>query len=363
MSMTVEAVEEAAEINTACDEITRRPKALLDLPFYKSLPSKPIAIDWACGSMDELLKLDILSLDGVQPTEDEHFKVNGGIVYTDPTEESLRIYERRKAEFQYISVVVNSYAIKDAGDFLQAKPYRVSLFPFSKRGKVQTVTTETLRSIPLSIINKDKSVYIGFNPFNKAYGFFAPGGLLAGANIESDMIGFVDNTFALVTSFNHNKVKAPFVREPNIANEFNKYRNRTYFKEFNTVKARKVWGCDSPIELFLLQAMDSIDLSPMIQVIIGEDGYIASSYHTLWGDKVLRKRFKIITEADFYFPENRLAVFCDSKEFHSSDRAIEKDKLIDEKLRSIGIKSLRIYGRDIVESPIDCARQVELSLN
>ncbi|MGE4539007.1 MAG: hypothetical protein AB7D37_18215 [Desulfovibrio sp.] len=349
-------------MSTSSDAINNRPEELYNLPFYKDLPVNPISIDWSCGSMDDLLKLDILTLDGAQPSEDEHFRANGGVLHTDITDESFEIYSKRKATFQLISVIVNAYAFKNMKGTTYAKPYNISLFPFSKRGEVQNFSIDFLKSISMSEINSHSSIYIGFNPFKRAYGVFSPGGLMADTGVESDMIGFVDNTYALATSFDHSSVTVPFIQHTKIANDFKKYRNRVYFKKFKTVKPRKIWGCDSPIELFLLQAMDHLGLSPMIQTMIGEDGYIASTYHTLWNDKKLRNRFKIITEADFYFPEKRLAIFCDSKEFHSSDKSKKKDQLIDEKLDSIGIKSLRIHGKDIAESPISCAKQVESSL-
>lgn len=350
-------------MSTPSDEILNRPKELYELPFYKGLPANPITIDWSCGSMDEFLKLDILSLDGAQPPEKEHWRANKGVLYTDITKESFEIYSKRKAKFQLVSIVVNAYSFRDVEGVIHAKPYNISLFPFSKREKVQYISIDYLKTISMSEINSRSSIYIGFNPFKKAYGVFSPGGLMTGMNIESDMIGFVDNTFAVVSPFDHNSVTAPFIQDSKIANDFNKYRNRIYFKEFKTLKPRKIWGCDSPIELFLLQAMDYLGLSPMIQTMIGEDGYIASNYHTLWNDKKLRREFKIISEADFYFPGEKLAVFCDSKEFHSSDKAKEKDSLIDKRLDSIGIKSLRIYGKDIVDSPINCAKRIVSALS
>ena len=65
-----------------------------------------------------------------------------------------------------------------------------------------------------------------------------------------------------------------------------------------------------------------------------------------------------ITEADFYFPDKRLAVFCDSREHHSSADSIRKDQEIDKKLETIGIKSLRLLGPDINTSPFTCAEKV-----
>ncbi len=135
---------------------------------------------------------------------------------------------------------------------------------------------------------------------------------MTGMSIESDMIGFVDNTlrlyFTLIiillfSSFRMLKLQMILI---SIGTEFS-------FKEFKTLKPRKIWGCDSPIELFLTVGDGSFRLSPMIQTMISEDGYIASNYHTLWNDKTSEENLKIISEADFYFPKEKLAVLCDLK--------------------------------------------------
>ena len=71
---------------------------------------------------------------------------------------------------------------------------------------------------------------------------------------------------------------------------------------------------------------------------------------------------KMVTEADFYFPSEKLAIFCDSKKHHTSEEAIKKDKAIDVKLAALGITSLRISGVDIAKSPFECASRVSEKL-
>jgi len=53
-----------------------------------------------------------------------------------------------------------------------------------------------------------------------------------------------------------------------IIEKFNKYRIKRYYKPFTDVKPRKIWGCDSPIELFLIQALAKNILYPVIQTSI-----------------------------------------------------------------------------------------------
>lgn len=109
--------------------------------------------------------------------------------------------------------------------------------------------------------------------------------------------------------------------------------------------------------------MDTLGLNPEIQTIITKDGLTIPSLHKLWENTRSRKRLNAITDADFYFPEKKLAIFCDSKEHHSSKESIEKDKKIDKSLASIGITSLRILGKDIVSNPIECASRVRERLS
>jgi very-short-patch-repair endonuclease len=50
-----------------------------------------------------------------------------------------------------------------------------------------------------------------------------------------------------------------------------------------------------------------------------------------------------------YFPDHKLAVFCDSMRHHRGRKAKAKDAAIDEKLAKIGLSSVRIPGKLIVE--------------
>lgn len=83
----------------------------------------------------------------------------------------------------------------------------------------------------------------------------------------------------------------------------------------------------------------------------------------MWENSRSRKRLNAITDADFYFPDKKLAVFCDSKEHHSSKESTDKDSNIDKSLAEIGIFSIRILGKEIVADPIACATRVRDRLN
>jgi very-short-patch-repair endonuclease len=105
--------------------------------------------------------------------------------------------------------------------------------------------------------------------------------------------------------------------------------------------------------------MHSFGLKPTIQTHILIDGSIFPTLQTMWEGGVRTKALsKTITEADFYFAEQRVAIFVDSVAHHSTEEAIVKDKAIDKKLKAKRIRSIRISGLDIMNSPIDCAKRV-----
>lgn len=345
--------------------IENRPKELAGLPFYKDLPYMPVRIDLE-GVIGEFLSYDIFQLDGVQPLEKRHMEASNGFIGVNASTESIAIYKEEQVNFQFIYVVINAYGFREVDGELVGKPYCISLVPASKRGEISSVSPEWIESIDLERVARIPKLYKGFNPFRGAFGLHMLGGYDY-SNIESDMLGFVQSGYALADKFEHSEVLLPRIPmlqgHRQVLNDYKKYRNNTYFKPFKKLRPKKIWGCDSPIELFLIHAMDSIGLNPELQTIICEDGFTVPSFHKLWENHKSRKRLKSITDADFYFPAKKLAVFCDSVTHHSSLEAKKKDQIIDEKLKKIGIRSLRICGRNIAQSPIESARLVEAELN
>ncbi len=93
--------------------------------------------------------------------EEEHWRANKGVLYTDITKESFEIYSKRKAKFQLVSIVVNAYSFRDAEGVVHAKPYNISLFPFQREEKVQYISNfDYLKTIIMSEINSSSSIYI-----------------------------------------------------------------------------------------------------------------------------------------------------------------------------------------------------------
>ncbi|HCX4809999.1 TPA: hypothetical protein OZT40_001343 [Escherichia coli] len=347
------------------ENISNRPEVLYSIPFYKDLPPLPLKIDLV-GMAGDFLSYDIADLFGLQPIEKEHLDTYGEIFTINPSKESLELYKKRDDSFQMIFVVINAYGFKEIDGVMHCKPYNISLFPASKRGELTLLKSDLIEKLYLEMDANVPKFYYGFNPFKGAFGLYFYNHVDY-SGIESDMIGIVNSMYLLSDKYNYHNVIPPFIKSidnnAQIKADYKRYRKDRYFKKFNKIKPRKIWGCDSPIELFLLQAMDILGLTPEIQTIITKDGLTIPSLHKLWENSRSRKRLNTITDADFYFPEKKLAVFCDSKEHHSSNESIDKDSNIDKSLAEIGISSIRIFGKDIVADPIACAKRVRDRLN
>ncbi|MCB5300558.1 very short patch repair endonuclease [Yersinia intermedia] len=356
-------------------DIENRPKELWDLPNYGCLPNGLFNIDLE-GSVGQFLFHDIFDLDGTQPIENKIMGLstklynNLPVIELNPSKEAIEFYEKRGDDFQMISVVVCCYAFEEKDGIFTGLPYHISLRPAQKRGLPSSVNTKWIEQIDLSAVLDGSPHYMGYNPFSNAFGFYCLGPVQPNKNICSDTIGFIYKTYFLASKYDKQDVCDPgmctsLIGESKlILNDYRKFRFNRYFKPFENIEPIKIWGCDSPIELFLLQAMNSLKLRPKIQMHIFKDGSSFPSLQAMWEDGRRTKTLaRTITEADFFFEEQKIAVFCDSVAHHSSQVEIARDLAIDESLKKIGIRSIRISGPDIVRSPLECAKRVEKMIN
>jgi len=106
-------------------------------------------------------------------------------------------------------------------------------------------------------------------------------------------------------------------------------------------KDAKLRQCESPIEEELLQAMRRI---PALQDV--EPQY------------VIRDEEKIVSRADFAFPDAKLAVYCDGARWHLQHGRWRRDWRIRNKLQELGWTFNVFPGSDVKENPDECARQV-----
>ncbi|MEW6427639.1 MAG: hypothetical protein AB1568_06345 [Thermodesulfobacteriota bacterium] len=346
--------------------IQDRPTELDSIDNYTLLPPLPVSIDLS-ASLHDFLNFDIHDLDGVQPIETKYIKDEPGFIEVNPSEAQLDKYEKDNVKFQMISVIVNAFGFKEVNGVMVGKPYSVSLKPMKKMGKISTVTPSFLRQLKLDELKENDWVYMGFNPFQQSYQMYGQySTFISGSQykMHPDMIGFVFNTYALSTKWEYDNICLPELKNSNefLSAKYRKFRIRRYFKIFENLTPRKIWGCDSPIELFLLHALEKEDLNPEIQTALFENGETYPSLHHMISDNRRESEIRQITDADFYFPEKKFAIFCDSRSHHRSLKAKQKDERIDSELLNLGIRSLRISGSEIVNNPFNCVNLIKENL-
>jgi len=356
--------------------IVNRPKYLEDIPFYKALPDNiDIGIDFT--GLPPLFNLDLHQLNGLQPLVKSRFdfiKRNGEfddheatITFVNPLPEELEYYRQKgTTSFQMINIVLNLCNYKQTeSSTLTGMPYSVSILPASKRGQIDPWDIEFIKLFDLEKDFQGGDIFSDFDPFNGWYsGFYGSYSALSGTlKNYTDTIGFIWGSYLLCESFDNKEVIMLEDRTApsSLKSKFKKYRTKLYFEPFKDIKPRKIWGLDSPIELFLLHGLLKNNLKPDIQTLIFRNGQVFPNYHDMVRDQKWITEDKLITSADFYFPNQKVAIFCDGKEFHSTTDQIARDNKINDSLADIGIKTLRFTGDQInndLENVIDSVEKI-----
>jgi hypothetical protein len=173
---------------------------------------------------------------------------------------------------------------------------------------------------------------------------------LVGGEGFVDEVGLVIDAFYLATTFDPDDVLAPVIGMPagKAHEKYAKRRRDLLFRPFAKPEARRIWGVETPIELFLLQELARHGLHPEVQILIMEDGGVFASWYHFWQDMVVRHLPGLVTEADLFFPEQRVAIFCDGG-LHRRRKQRERDEAINAKLLSLGITPVRVPGREIIQ--------------
>ena len=196
-------------------------------------------------------------------------------------------------------------------------------------------------------------MYAGYDPFSGGWSLYGnlPGYLDGQRKGYLDEIGIVIDQFFLATDLvKDDEVLTMDLKIPSeqMKARYEKHRRKLFFTPFKRVEARRVWGAETPIELFVIQALAKEKLFPACQMLVMDDGATFPSLYHLWSDVEFRHSDGLVTEADLFFPDERVAVFCDGGH-HARAKQKAKDAAITEKLAALGIRSVRIPGDEIRE--------------
>lgn len=296
----------------------------------------------------------MLHLGGVQPLTGAMAAAAGFQLEDRPSPGELALYRQNQTRFQMVSVVTSIAAFRKNEGVDVAVPYAISLVPASKREIVSDVGVDYIEKVDLNAaLQAQETCYVDFNPFTGSWEAFGPISLLLGEHpwpTYPDGIGLVTEMYYLQLGFDPEDTLAVNfgIENKKLWQKYHRHFTKLMFTPFEGLRAKRVWGAESPIELFLLQALLRENLTPNLQMLFYEDGSIHPSIYDLWR-QVDGETPGLITEADMYFPEERLAVFCDSTRHHRGRKAAEKDEAISQRLHAVGVSSVRVPGSLIVK--------------
>jgi len=209
-------------------------------------------------------------------------------------------------------------------------------------------------------------VFLGFDPFSGDWQLLGDEESMLGQAHSGfmDEVGLVYDNYLLATQFNKDDVLGVNFDMPNdkMFRKYLKHRTKLLFTPFSNFKSKRIWGLDSPIELFLFQELEFNGFSPQLQMLLFEDGGVLGSLYDFWRSESLTGMEEMITEADMYFPEKRVAVFCDGAH-HRRKKQRERDIAIDKKLLDAGFTPVRIEGSEIVRDLASAVDKVRFHLN
>lgn len=326
--------------------IENRPASLLADATYGILPKLPFALDWS--AIPELIRVATLDLGGIQPITKAMTEAAGGTLHDKASEGEVELFRKRGTNFQMISIVLNCVAAGEVEGVLQVRPFAMSLIPASKREEVTTQTIDLVAKLDVSEWLATEPMYAGYDPFSGGWSLYGnlPGYLDGQREGYLDEIGIVIDQFFLATDLaEDDEVLTMDLMMPSeqMKARYEKHRRKLFFTPFKRVEARRVWGAETPIELFVIQALAKEKLFPACQMLVMDDGATFPSLYHLWSDVEFRHSDGLVTEADLFFPDERVAVFCDGGH-HARAKQRAKDAAITEKLAALGIRSLRIPG-------------------
>jgi len=338
--------------------INNRPEYLQDIEFYRKFPEEGFFFKY--DSLPSYLNFDLFTFEGINTKTDEMInEINQKEFSLKYSKEEIEYYSKKGTKFQIINVVANIHTFKRKEDGIHAYPYSISLIAGQKRGLPETCDIKFLSSFDLAKLPYKKGIYTDFSPFKpNIEGFYTFGNIMH-TEKYTDTIGFVIEAFFLPIDIDKD-AQIPMAgptKNLEISEKYNKYRIKRYYTPFKDVNPRRIWGCDSPIELFLIQALAKRNLYPKIQTLIFNTGDIFDNFYHMIESKTFIKGTELITDVDLYFPEKKLAIFCDSK-FHRGTKNQVKDQKINTELERLGIRVLRLEGKEIINDLNNCVDKI-----
>lgn len=332
--------------------IKKRPWEHFKQTDYELLVPGPYAL--ALDQIPDLIKLSLLVIDGVQPLTSGRSKAAGGLTSSHLSEAEIAYYQERDAKFQLIMIVINCVRIGEDKGHPRLLPYSMTLLPSSKRGRVTESRIDFVSHFSGMELMGGDTAYVGFDPFVGDWQVWGNVGVIIGGSPRPgfmDELGLVYGHYFLEISHEPDEVAHFFPDIPeNVRKRYARHTSKLLFRPFSEPRARRIWGLETPLELFTLQEILYQDLPiPQPQVMIMGNGDNFPCLYDAWTFFSKEGAGDLITEVDFLFPEHRVALFCDGAQ-HSRQRNRERDNNIDQKLRALDYRPLRLSSKRILSN-------------
>lgn len=332
------------------------------MPHYQGLPPAPYRL--AMEAVPELIKLSLLILRDVEPLANDALDYVDEYVEDKPTPAELQYYQNKYSKFQIVFVVVSSIFSKRKEGVSELLPYAISLVPASKRGEVENITAQSMSNLCGNPMFETGVAYMGLDPFSGQWSFFSHTGLIAEMGAKqafTDEMGLVYDQFFLRTDCDPKQILQTVTVDlaERRLKQYLKHRSKLLYTPFEALSARQIWGVDNALELFVYQEFHRQGCPRTIpQALIYTDGTWHPALYHAWGTFGDDEDVDLISEVDFFFPDQKIAVFCDGAT-HSRAKIKARDKRIDAALAELGIISLRLTSKRIltdVEEAVACVK-------
>lgn len=317
------------------------------------VPPRPFAAAWE--DIPETVRVMLMSLSGIQPATKQMSNAAGGMLNTKPSPAEVKLFREWDTTFQMIKLVMTMAYWEDVGGAIRGVPSSIYAVPAIKRDKVQVVdidAVERIADFPKG--SGVEEVMVGFDPFTGKHSATIIGGdyvRWARQQVPLSEIGFVLERYFLADSFDPEDVLEDEAAIPeNSRIGFRRNRRTKLYTPFKKWESRQIWGLDSEIERFLLQELLWRGLRPELQWIIYRSGKCFPSIYDVYRDVEFRHGTETLTSVDLFFPEERVAVFCDGTKHHKRKKDSRKDCKINAALVGMGITPVRVSGHEIREN-------------
>lgn len=326
------------------------------------VPPRPFAAAWE--DIPEIVRGMLMPLSGIQPVTKQMSDAAGGILNTKPSPAEVRLFRELDTTFQMIKLVMSMAYWEDVGDTIRGVPSSIYAVPAIKRDKVQVFDIDTVQRIADGLEgNGVEEVMVDFDPFTGKHSATIIGGdyvRWAQQQVPLSEIGFVLERYFLADSYDPDDVLENEATIPEHSrNGFRRNRRTKLYTPFKKWESRQIWGLDSEIERFLLQELLWRGLRPELQWIIYRSGQCFPSIYDVYRDIEFRHGTETLTSVDLFFPEERVAVFCDGTKHHRREKDRRKDDRINAALVEMGITPVRVSGHEIRKNLKDAGDKVE----